>query len=194
MYDRKLTEEGRKKNARLEKACEILNQFKLNPEGCTNWRLHYTPNDGFAISAVFNADIKEEAEKKLNEFKDGLFGRIPELSESVEEVKQGGMPVIDWASYGAIEEMPFKYGLLIKEDKIEKVLLILKLKSLGLQAYTKGASAGALSQFFTPEIGQHIGSFLDRKTGGRLASVNTAARDLAKYEENRNRENTTHKM
>ena len=50
------------------------------------------------------------------------------------------------------------------------------------KAYTQGAATGALASGtppLPPEIGHHIGSFLDRKTGGRLAQTSKTATETA---------------
>ena len=68
------------------------------------------------------------------------------------------------------------------QPTVEQALKAMMFQSKAAQSYTAGAAAGALASGtprLPPEMGHHIGLFLDRKTGGRLAQTSKTAAETA---------------
>lgn len=82
-----------------------------------------------------------------------------------------------------------KYENVFKQPNISEALRIVELIATGLkpeeQAYTQGATAGALQHIFSHELGLKIGFFLNRKDGGRLAATRRNAANIAAGEKQR---------
>ena len=76
------------------------------------------------------------------------------------------------------------------QPTVEQALKAMMLQSKAAQFYTAGAATGALASGtppLPPEIGHHIGLFLDRKTGGRLAQTSKTAAETAEDMQNKNK-------
>jgi putative ubiquitin-RnfH superfamily antitoxin RatB of RatAB toxin-antitoxin module len=83
-----------------------------------------------------------------------------------------------------------KHAEVFQQPSVEAALTKIKMNSDEAKAYTKGATVsalagGELSKKLPPEITSHIGDFLGRKHGAKLAQTHKAAHKTATDEEKR---------
>lgn len=109
--------------------------------------------------------------------------KIAALSNSKVEAIYGNEKIL------AIYESAQKFlGQSNKEFNVEAEIQKIKHKMAG-NSYTLGAIAGTFNEKLSHELSTHIGSFLGRKEGGRLAQTKILAAQLANEEQDKKLEN-----
>ena len=80
---------------------------------------------------------------------------------------------------------------------LEKLIMAVNHRKQKKDLYTQGATAGLLKDLFPPDVGRHIGTFIDRTTGEKIGTTRKAAHDYGKINveaSDQRQENITRKL